>query len=389
MVAIDAARGAVMVSMALDHVRDFIHREAMVSSPTDLTQTTVALFLTRWITHICAPTFLFTAGLGAYFWWRGGHTRAALTRFLVSRGLWFVLLELTVMRVAYNFSLLSPYPVLLIVLWVIGACMIAMSLCVWLPRDVLAGLALATIALHNLLDPLTAAQLGALAPLWTMLHQVGAIRLFGIVFIVAYPLIPWVAVMVLGFAAGPIFEQDAASRQRLLIVIGTAGCIGFVLLRAINGYGDPAPWSAQPSGTFTVLSFLNTSKYPPSLIFLLMTLGPALIGLAWLDRAQLAPTHPLVVFGRAPLFYFVAHFFLAHLAAVALAFGRYGTTAWTFALHPVPSMGGPRTLYPSGFGYDLWVAYVVWMAIVLALYPACRAVAAWKARRDQWWVSYL
>jgi uncharacterized membrane protein len=378
-----------MVIMALDHVRDFVHRDAMVSSPSDLTQTTVALFLTRWITHICAPTFIFTAGLGAYFWWRGGHTRAALTWFLVSRGFWFVLLELTVMRVAYNFSWLSPYPVLLIVLWVIGASMIGLGLCVWLPRGVLAGLALTTIALHNLLDPITAATLGRLAPFWTILHQVGAIRLFGIVFIVAYPLIPWIAVMALGFAAGPIFESDARSRQRVLIVIGTAACIGFVLLRGVNGYGDPAPWATQSSGTFTVLSFLNTSKYPPSLIFLLMTLGPALVGLAWLDRAQLAPTNPLVVLGRAPLFYFVAHFFLAHLVAVALALVRYGATTWTFAFDPVPSMGGPRALYPPDFGYELWVAYLAWAAIVVALYPACRAVAAWKARRERWWVRYL
>jgi uncharacterized membrane protein len=388
-VAIDAARGGVMLIMALDHVRDFIHRGAMVSSPTDLTQTTVTLFLTRWITHVCAPTFIFTAGLGAYFWGRGGHTRAELTRFLVSRGSWFVLLELTLMRVAYNFSWLSPYPVLLIVLWVIGACMIVMGLCIWLPRGILASLALATIALHNLLDSITAAQSGTLAPLWTVLHQVGTIRLFGLVFIVAYPLIPWVAVMALGFAAGPIFERDPASRQRVLMVMGIATCIGFVLLRAVNGYGDPAPWSSQPSAAFTLLSFLDASKYPPSLIFLLMTLGPALVALASLDRAQLAVSNPLVVFGRAPLFYFVAHFFLAHVAAVALAFVRYGATTWTFAFHPVPSMGGPRTLYPPDFGDDLGVAYVVWFVIVLALYPACRAVAAWKARREQWWVSYL
>jgi uncharacterized membrane protein len=171
--------------------------------------------------------------------------------------------------------------------------------------------------------------------------------------------------------------------------MGIATCIGFVLLRAVNGYGDPAPWSSQPSAAFTLLSFLDASKYPPSLIFLLMTLGPALVALASLDRAQLAVSNPLVVFGRAPLFYFVAHFFLAHVAAVALAFVRYGATTWTFAFHPVPSMGGPRTLYPPDFGDDLGVAYVVWFVIVLALYPACRAVAAWKARREQWWVSYL
>jgi len=378
-----------MIVMALDHVRDFIHREAMVSSPTDLQQTTVALFLTRWITHFCAPTFLFTAGLGAYFWWRRGRSRKALAGFLVSRGLWFVLLELTVMRVAYNFSLLSAYPVLLIVLWVIGASMIVLAAGVWLPRGLLAGVAVAVIALHNLLDPITAAQLGSFSPLWTVLHQVGAIQLAGIVFIVAYPLVPWVAVMGLGLACGPIFEQDAAARQRVLLVAGIAAMMGFVLLRAVNVYGDPVPWSSQPTAVFTALSFLNTTKYPPSLAFLLMTLGPALIGLAWLDRAGVRASGPLVVYGRAPLFYFVAHFFLAHLASAGLALARYGSAAWAFIGEPVPSMGGPRALYPPDFGYELWVAYVVWIAVVLALYPACRAVGAWKARSSQWWVSYL
>jgi uncharacterized membrane protein len=378
-----------MVVMALDHVRDFIHRDAMVSSPTDLAQTTVALFLTRWVTHICAPTFIFTAGLGAYFWWRRGRSRADLAGFLASRGLWLVLLELTVMRVAYNFSLFSPYPVLLIVLWVIGACMIVLAAAVWLPRGVLAALAVATIALHNLLDPIAAAQLGRLAPLWTVLHQVGAIRLAGATFVVAYPLIPWVAVMALGFASAPLFEREPAMRQRRLITVGILATMGFIVLRTLNGYGDPSPWSTQPSATLTLLSFLNTSKYPPSFAFLLMTLGPALIGLAWLDRARPGPTHPLVVFGRAPLFYFVAHFFLAHLSSAALAFGHYGSAAWGFIGEPVPSMGGPRALYPQDFGYDLWVVYAVWIGVVLALYPACRAVAAWKARSGQWWVSYI
>jgi uncharacterized membrane protein len=196
-----------MVVMALDHVRDFVHRDAMVASPTDLSQTTVALFLTRWITHVCAPTFIFTAGLGAYFWWRGGRTRTALAGFMISRGLWLVLLELTVMRVIYNFSLFSSYPVLLLVLWVIGACLIVLAACVWLPRPVLAGAALALIALHNLLDPIKAAQLGEMAAVWTVLHEVGAMRLFDVTFIVGYPLVPWVAVMALGFACGPIFER--------------------------------------------------------------------------------------------------------------------------------------------------------------------------------------
>jgi uncharacterized membrane protein len=214
-------------------------------------------------------------------------------------------------------------------------------------------------------------------------------RLSGLTFIVGYPLIPWVAVMALGFACGPIFEKAEGDRQRTLITIGITAAIGFLVVRGLNGYGDPAPWSRQASTAFTLLSFLNTSKYPPSLAFLLMTLGPALVGLAWLDRARLKPTNPLIVFGRAPLFYFVTHFLLAHLAAAGLALLRYGSGAWSFISEPVPSMGGPRALYAPDFGYDLWVVYAVWIAIVLALYPACRAVAEWKASRPEWWVSYL
>lgn len=387
---IDALRGAVMVVMALDHVRDFIHRGAMTGSPTDLAQTSFVLFMTRWVTHICAPTFVFAAGLGAWLWWQQhGGSRPALARFLVTRGLWLILLEVTVMRLAYNFTWSTAYPLLLIVLWVLGASMVVLAATVWMPARVLATVALATIALHNLLDPVRAGQFGSAAGVWNVLHQVGAFPIGGVLVIVAYPLIPWAAVMALGLASGPIFGQPAAERQRLLMRAGLAAVIGFVALRATNQYGDPAPWSVQPSGLFTALSFLNTTKYPPSLSFLLMTLGPAWLALAWLDRRGLPASHPLVVFGRAPLFYFVAHFFLAHAVAAALSLARYGSAAWAFIFNPVPSMGGPRQIYPPDFGYDLWVAYLVWILIVLALYPACRAVARWKAENRTWWVSYL
>jgi uncharacterized membrane protein len=386
---IDALRGIVMILMALDHVRDFVHHEAMVASPTDLARTTPLLFLTRWVTHFCAPVFIMTAGLGAWFWWRRGRSRSQLAGFLLTRGMWLVLLELTVMRLAYNFSVSLEYPVFLLVLWVLGACMIGLALLVWVPPRVMMIAALATIALHNLLDPIAARDLGGAAAVWNLLHQAGAFRLGQLTVIVGYPLLPWIAVMALGFASGPLFRLAPAERQRILVTAGAAATIGFTALRAWNGYGDPAPWQPQPSPVFTALSFLNTTKYPPSLIFLLMTLGPALIALAWLDRRGLNSWHPLVVLGRAPLFYFVAHFFLAHLAAALLALGRYGGAAWSFIFHPLPSMGGPRPLYPESFGYDLWVVYVVWAAIVLALYPACRRVAAWKAGRTEWWVGHL
>jgi len=183
--------------------------------------------------------------------------------------------------------------------------------------------------------------------------------------------------------------MERERRRRVLVAIGAAALVWFVAERAINGYGDPVPWGTQSSPGYTVLSFLNTTKYPPSLDFLLMTLGPALLALAWLDRPGLRPSNPLVVFGRVPLFYFVLHFYLAHLAAVLLAFARYGGSAWTFVFHRVPSMGGPATLFPPRFGEDLWVVYLVWGVIVLTLYPACRWFGNLKTRRREWWFGYL
>jgi uncharacterized membrane protein len=387
--AIDAVRGTVMILMALDHVRDFIHRGAMSASPTDLATTTPALFLTRWVTHLCAPTFMFTAGLGAFLWWQRGRTKQQLSTFLLTRGLWLVVLEVMVMRLAYNFNLSQRYPMLLLVLWALGACMIGLAVLVWLPIRVLAALSLATIALHNHLDHVTAAQFGSAAGVWNLLHQPGAFSLAGTTIIVGYPLVPWIAVMALGFCFGPVFLMERTVRQRHLTVIGATAILGFVVIRAFNGYGDPAPWASQSSPAHTALSFLNSTKYPPSLDFLLMTLGPALLALAWFDRQGLEKSNPLVVFGRVPLFYFVIHFYAAHAGAVLLAALKYGGGTLDFAFHPVPSMGGPPELFPSQFGYDLWVVYLAWVLLVLALYPACRWFAEIKAKRRSWWLTYL
>ena len=386
---IDALRGTIMIIMALDHVRDMIHRGAMSSSPTNLATTTPVLFLTRWVTHICAPVFMFTAGLGVYLWWKRGRTKGQLSRYLATRGLWLIFLELTVMRLAYNFDFAKSYPILLIILWALGACMILMSVLVWLPMRVLAVLSVATIALHNLLDGIQASSFGAAAPLWNVIHQAGAFPIGGALVIVPYPLLPWVAVMALGFSFGPFFQMEADKRRRYLLWIGVAMTLAFLVVRGINVYGDPAPWSTQRSATFTVLSFLNTTKYPPSLAFLLMTLGPALIMLSLFDRMSFKFSNPVIVFGRVPLFYFVTHFYLAHIASVVLALAKYGSAARGFIFHPVPSMGGPVKLFPPDFGFDLWVAYAVWAVIVVGLYPVCRWFAGVKARRRDWWLSYL
>jgi uncharacterized membrane protein len=378
---VDALRGAVMIIMALDHVRDFIHRAAQTSSPTNLATTTTMVFLTRWVTHICAPVFMFTAGLGAYFWWHmRGRTRRHLSLHLLKRGLWLVVLEVTVMRVAYNFDMSARDPLLLVVLWALGGCMIGLAALAWVPPPLLVGLSIATIFVHNAVDGVSSASLdGWWAGLWKVLHEPGAISAGGLLVIVAYPLVPWIAVMSAGFCCGRLFEMEAGARRRILLWAGAVATLGFVGIRAANGYGDPAPWAVERSRVLSVLSFLNCTKYPPSLDFLLMTLGPALMVLAWFDRLRWEwAGNPLIVFGREPLFYFVVHFYAAHAAAVLLAAGRYGVAeTLRFAFHPVPSMGGPRLLFPADFGYSLGVVYVVWAAIVAGLYPACR----WYGRR--------
>ena len=377
-----------MILMALDHVRDFLHRAAMASSPTDLRVTTPVLFMTRWVTHFCAPVFMLTAGLGAYFYWRAGARRKQqLSWFLLSRGAWLIVLELTVMQLAYNFDVSASYPIFLLVLWVLGACMIVLAGLVWLPLPGLLALSITTIVLHHLADGIQARSLGALGPVWNLLHQVGAFPFAGRIFIAAYPLVPWVAVMALGFCLGPLLFERRQSRP--LIAIGAAMTVAFVLVRALNSYGDPAPWAAQTSPAFTALSFVNTTKYPPSLAFLLMTLGPALIVLGIFERLSFARWNPLIVFGRVPLFYFVLHFYAAHAVALLLAVITHGGAAWAFMWQPVPSMGGPQNAFPPDFGYDLWVTYVAWVVIVASLYPVCAWFSRYKERNRAWWVSYV
>jgi uncharacterized membrane protein len=387
---VDALRGLVMVIMALDHTRDFFHVGAMTFSPEDLNQTTPILFFTRWVTHICAPVFLFTSGMGAFLrLQRPGATKAQLSWFLWTRGLWLILIELTVMRLAFNFSFAMQYPVLLLVLWALGISMIALAALIYLPLRVLAGVSVAVILLHNAFDSVQASQFGSLAGVWNALHQPGVVLLAGVPVIVGYPVMPWVAVMAAGFCAGTILLREPQARRRLLTTWGTVLIVAFVVVRAVNVYGDPAPWSSQPSPMFTVLSFLRTTKYPPSLAFLLMTIGPALLLLAWFDRRRLAASNPLVVIGRVPFFYYVTHFWALHLLAACMAWLKYGVASFPYLLAPVPSMGGPRDLFPPAFGYPLWVVYVVWVGIVAAVYPLCRWFAGFKARRRDWWLSYL
>jgi len=281
------------------------------------------------------------------------------------------------------------YLVLLLILWIFGICMVVMSILIHLPLRLLAALSLATIALHNLFDTVQPSRFGSAAWAWNLIHQPGVIPFAGRQALTTYTLLPWIGVMAAGFCFGCLYTLEPVARRRVMIWIGIGTTIAFVVLRIGNHYGDPAPWSLQRSLVFTLLSFLNCTKYPGSLDFVLMTLGPAILVLAWVDRRDVSTANPLVVFGRVPMFYFILHFYLIHGLLILMSFLRYGTSASRFIFNPTPSMTGPVQLFPSNFGYSLWTVYIVWISLVALLYPLCRWFAAVKARRRDWWLSYL
>ena len=377
---VDLLRGLVMVVMALDHVREFLHYAAQQFDPTDLSRTSPALFLTRWVTHFCAPVFVFLAGAGAFLSGARGKTRGELSRFLLTRGLWLVLLEVTVIRFAWTFDpayRVTPGQVI----WAIGWSMVVLAALVHLPAWAATAFGVTLIALHNLLDPVTSASLGPFGWLWAILHTGEPLEPFaGRRFIPVYPLIPWVGVMAAGYGFGRVLLLERARRRRALLWLGTGLTLAFVALRASNLYGDPRPWSAQGDTLFTVFSFVNAQKYPPSLLFLLMTLGPSMLALRLFDREARPALRPLVTFGRVPLFYYVLHLFLIQLLAVVFAVARYGPRLKeAFA-------GGQL---PQDYGYGLPVVYAVWLGVAVLLYLPCRWFAGVKRRRSEAWLSYL
>lgn len=385
---VDALRGAIMIIMALDHIRDYINAAAMNFSPTDLTRTNAPIFFTRWITHFCAPVFALTAGIGAFLWLGRSRSRAQLSRFLVTRGLWLMLLEVTLLRWIMFFQFgFSGQLTILTVLWMLGLCMVVLAGLIHLPTRMLAVVSMVVIAGHNMLDHVRAESFGQAAWIWDMVHQQGVFRIHEAAILVAYPLVPWVAVMATGYCLGQVFRWNPERRQKFLLWLGAGLSAAFVLLRALNVYGDPARWAAQNSKLVTVLSFLNTTKYPPSLLFLMMTLGPALMAMAWLERRRFSEGNPIIVFGRVPFFFFIVHLAVIHGVAILIAYLRYG---WTnFLLLPAPSMGSMRKIFPADYGVSLWAVYAVWFGVIVLTYPLCRWFAGVKRRRRDWWLSYL
>jgi len=370
---IDILRGLVMVLMALDHVRDFFTDVRF--DPLDLSQTTAALFLTRWITHFCAPTFVLLAGVSAYLTGRS-CTRAELSRFLWTRGLWLVVLEVTLMSLVWTFNVRYDHGLFLQVIWAIGVSMLVLAALVHLPMPQIAAFSLVIIGGHNLLDGIEPQSFGAWAPLWSLLHVQEPIP-YGFV---AYPLIPWIAVMSLGYCIGSLFDLERERRRQWFVYLGAGSLTLFVLLRATNVYGDPIDWTLQSTTVRTLLSFVDVHKYPPSLQYVLLTLGAALLSLAALESVRGKFAEVLRTFGRVPLFFYVLHVALAHLAAgiVGLATG-FGTAL----------LSGDFMQVPQQWGFGLPVVYLAWLLVIATLYPACRWFAAVKRRRDDWWLSYL
>jgi uncharacterized membrane protein len=386
---IDLLRGAVMMIMAIDHIRDFLHADSQLYSPEDLMQASTAMFFTRWITHFCAPNFVFLAGTGAYLSMRNGKSKAEVAHFLVTRGLWLIVAEMTVVLLGSSFNLTYGY-IVWQVMWALGWSMMALSLLIYLPAGVLLAASLVVIAGHNLLDGLQPEQFGSLAWLWQIIHVGPSIIQLSsnhTIFVV-YPLVPWIAVMAAGFSFGRIYNLDPIRRRRLLVQLGAGLTVAFMVIRALNGYGDPDPWSVQPSPLRTLVSFLRTSKYPPSLLYLLMTLGPSIVILGLIDDIQVGRQNPLLVFGRVPFFYYVIHWYALHTAALVMAAVRYGRYDFVFGFPP--SMLGPGSVgYPPDWGFSLTTVYVVWVVIIALLYPVCLWFAGVKARSRSTLLSYL
>ena len=385
-----------MIIMMLDHTRDFTHRDALTFDPADVARTFPMLFFTRWITHFCAPLFVFLAGTGASFQDMRGMPKAKLSRFLVTRGVWLIALELVVLRplVFFNFHY-GELLFFLQVIWVIGWSMIVLAAAIHLPPRWLIVSSLAVIVLHNTLDGVRVTTFngpgtpvpGFGASLWKVLHEQGVIFPAGFpgpAIFVVYPLVPWMAVMAAGYSFGWLFKKQEKDRRRSLLLLGGAIVVGFLILRSINVYGDPVRWTTQYGATKTILSFLALSKYPPSLLYLMMTLGPGILFLALADgRTDGRLARVFITYGRVPLFFYLLQWLTAHCLAIAACWIFGKPTVHLFSNF---GFGGPA---PAGIGFGLPMVYALWILGVILLYPLCRWFAGVKARRRDWWLSYV
>jgi uncharacterized membrane protein len=383
---IDLLRGIVMIFMALDHVRDYFHADAFLYDPTDMTKTSVLLFFTRWITHFCAPVFLFLAGTSAFLI-GVRKNKQELSIFLMKRGLWLIFLELTIVNFAWFYNIQFSL-VTLFVIWALGIGMIVLAACIHLPFKMVLMVGLIMVIGHNVLDNYHVDGDGAEAILWSVVHEFKGFQLNADYFLfVGYPIVPWIGIMMLGYCFGIFYHPsyDAGERRKKLVYLGVSAVALFIIIRLINGYGDPRPWEVQPNLVFTVLSFLNVTKYPPSLLYALMTLGPAILFLAISENYKGVISQNVKVLGRVPMFYYLLHLYLIHtIALLAAVLTGYDASDMVFNTWVTNS---PNL---KGYGFSLWVVYVIWISVVIILYPLCKWYDTYKStQRSKWWLSYL
>lgn len=382
---IDLLRGVVMIIMALDHVRAYFHYDAFIYSPTDLSQTNVALFFTRWITHFCAPVFIFLAGTSAYLYGTK-RSKKELSFFLLTRGIWLVLAELLIVGLFRTFNPSYTY-LNLQVIFVIGISMIVLSVIIYMNRWLILLTGILLIGAHNLLDSVHIDGNSFSAFLWSILHDEDNFTFGRFNVYVRYPVIPWLGVMILGYYLGRFYGSgyDPKKRRKNLLILGITSITLFIILRSGNWYGDAAHWSTQKDPIFSLLSFLNVTKYPPSLLYILITLGPSLIFLALTEKKLNGWTTKIIIFGRVPMFYYLAHILLIHILA-AVAGLATGYPEMIVLNKPLNTITGLR-----GYGFNLLWVHILWIMHIVILYPLCEWFDVYKRthQSEYWWLSYL
>ena len=382
---IDILRGVVMVLMALDHVRDYFHFDVAIHNPTDIETTTPFLFFTRFITHFCAPVFVFLAGTSAFLY-GSNKTKPKLFIFLFTRGIWLIILEIILNSLNWTFDLSYSF-VVLQVIWAIGTSMVCLSFLVFLPRKLIAIIGFILISGHNILDNITMQGSSLKSVIWYMLHQANGITVGDKFIYFAYPVIPWIGLIALGYCLGSLFTKGYSleKRKKWLLCFGIGAIILFFIIRGINSYGDLVPWSHQETSTKTILSFFNVTKYPPSLSYLLITIGPSLLFLYCIENVKNRISNFFLVFGRVPLFYYFLHVFVIHTTAI-IGIILYNDNGMELLL----SIHGNHLPGLAKYGYSLFTTYFVWIAIVMLLYIPCKKYMIYKANnKDKWWLSYL
>jgi uncharacterized membrane protein len=381
---IDAVRGFVMIIMALDHVRDLMHIDSITQSPTDLTTTTPLLFVTRWITHLCAPIFVFLAGTSVYLLLQKKGNEAEVRKLTIKRGLWLILLEFTLVNFAIFFDV-GFNTLLFEVIASTGFGFIMLSLSLKVPSKYVGLLGLVIVCLHNALPLIPLSNDSVIKLVLSPLFNPTAVPLSaGKVFVIGYPPIPWLGIMLLGFATGPLFGLPPEKLKSIFIKIGLSTLFLFFVIRFINIYGDSAPWSTQENDMLTFLSFMNVSKYPPSLAFCLITLSIMFLLLASSDTWSDSVKKYIIVYGKVPLFYFIVHFYLIHcLTILMLSFQGFDFAQMEFA---TGTFGRPKGV---ASGLPLWSIYLVWLFVVVMLYKPCEWFGRYKATHNHWWLRYI